>query len=304
MKPTDLSRREFARLAAAGLLAGAGLASRPAPLTAQPPALTAREVVERIKKQLAADGVQWQGRRFDMPTVDTFKVGDPDTRVTGIATTFMATFGVLKRAAAAGRNFVISHEPTFWSHFDTTDALADDPVFKAKTAFVKEHGLVVWRFHDHQHQLKPDPIFAGLYRTLRWDRYQVNGQPMRFEMPATTLGALAAEVKERLRCQSVRVVGDPKLKVTRVALGGHTLASLIPPAKAADVVVVGEAREWDTPEYFRDLAAAGQERGLIVLPHELEEWGMGEETVRWLKGFLPGVPVEWVPAGEPFWRPV
>ena len=33
-------------------------------------------------------------------TVDTVKTGGPDTPVTGIATTFMSTLGVLQRAAA------------------------------------------------------------------------------------------------------------------------------------------------------------------------------------------------------------
>ena len=37
----------------------------------------------------------------------------------GIATTMMATLDVMKRAAAAGKNMVITHEPTFYSHQDT-----------------------------------------------------------------------------------------------------------------------------------------------------------------------------------------
>src|SRR4051794_16001717 len=72
--------------------------------------LTARAVIERIQKQV---GVPWRAQ-----TVDTIKAGSPETPVTGIATTFMATFDVLQRAAAAGKNLVITHEPTFYSHED------------------------------------------------------------------------------------------------------------------------------------------------------------------------------------------
>ena len=45
--------------------------------------LTARQVIERIQAHV---GVAWHNE-----TVDTFKAGDPDTPVTGIATTMMAT---------------------------------------------------------------------------------------------------------------------------------------------------------------------------------------------------------------------
>jgi hypothetical protein len=59
--------------------------------SAQERPLTAREVVQRIQEHV---GVPWQKE-----TVDTFKAGDPDTKVTGIAVTMMATFDVLQRAA-------------------------------------------------------------------------------------------------------------------------------------------------------------------------------------------------------------
>ena len=64
-------------------------------LTAQTTGLTARQVIGRIQKNV---GVPWRSE-----TVDTFKAGDPDTPVTGIATTMMATYDVLERAAAARR---------------------------------------------------------------------------------------------------------------------------------------------------------------------------------------------------------
>src|SRR5271168_5363229 len=77
--------------------------------------ITAREVVEEIKKQV---GVPWQAE-----TVDTFKAGNPDTPVTGIAVTMMATMDVLQRAVANHQNLIITHEPTFFSHQDTPEGM-------------------------------------------------------------------------------------------------------------------------------------------------------------------------------------
>src|SRR4051812_35517297 len=84
-------------------------------VTAARAQVTARDVIERIKQNV---GVPWREQ-----TVDTIKAGDRETPVTGIATTMMATFDVLRRAAASGKNLIITHEPTFYSHLDRTDAL-------------------------------------------------------------------------------------------------------------------------------------------------------------------------------------
>ena len=93
--------------------------------------ITAQQVIERIQKNV---GVPWRAQ-----TVDTFKAGDPNTPFTGVAVTMMATLDVLQRAAAAGDNLVITHEPTFYSHEDVITDLekANDPVLAAKEAFIR-----------------------------------------------------------------------------------------------------------------------------------------------------------------------
>src|SRR3954463_5792294 len=125
--------------------------------------MTAREIVARIQKKLAERGIAWRTE-----TVDTFKAGSPDAGIRGIATTGMATFDVLRRSAAANRNFVITHEPTFYNHTDQTADLEKDPTYQAKQRFIKEHNLVIFRFHDHAHALQPDPLVAGSARMLGW----------------------------------------------------------------------------------------------------------------------------------------
>ena len=85
--------------------------------------MTAQQVVDRIQKKLQDLKIAWRAQ-----TVDTFKAGAPETEVSAIATTGMATVDVLRRAAAAGRNFVITHEPTFYNHMDQTADLEADPI--------------------------------------------------------------------------------------------------------------------------------------------------------------------------------
>jgi putative NIF3 family GTP cyclohydrolase 1 type 2 len=256
--------------------------------------MTARDIVTRIQQQLASQTINWRTE-----TVDTFKAGDPETPIVGIATTGMATLSVLKRAAKAKRNFVITHEPTFYNHQDQTAALAQDSTYEAKQRFIKEHQLVVWRFHDHAHALRPDPLVAGSARALGWTAYASATEPRIYNVPPTTLGALAADIARRLKGRAVRVAGDPAMTVARVALGpGYG----VPPLTATiDVAVGGEASEsGGNSEYLADAGAVGQPKGVILLGHMLsEDFGMFE-VGEWLRGFLSGVPIDWVPAGEPF----
>src|SRR5215218_2044525 len=87
-------------------------------VTAARAQVTARDLIARIKQNV---GVPWREQ-----TVDTIKAGDSGTPVTGIATTMMATFDVLRRAAASGKNLIITHEPTFYTHLDGTDQLRNE----------------------------------------------------------------------------------------------------------------------------------------------------------------------------------
>src|SRR5215467_5214322 len=121
--------------------------------------MTAREVVERIKKNI---GVPWNERSYR----DTFKLGNPDSTVKGIATTVMVTLDMLKRAQAAGLNMVITHEDTFWNDRDDTKDLTENPLYKLKTDFALKHDMVVWRDHDHMHAMTPDYTVLGELRSV------------------------------------------------------------------------------------------------------------------------------------------
>jgi putative NIF3 family GTP cyclohydrolase 1 type 2 len=267
---------------------------------AQETGITARDVEKRIQEHV---GVPW-----NQETVDTFKAGDPDTRVTGIAVTMMATYDVLERAAAAGQNLVITHEPTFYNHLDQFEAIPkkeNDPVLAQKLAFIKEHHLVVWRFHDHWHQRDPDGIEVGMIHALGWETFQDKEHPYFFTIPETTLEKLAAELKIRLQLHSMRVVGNPKMKLTRVALspGAAGMNREIGALQLPEIqlLITGESREWETVEYAADAVSEKKNKALIVLGHIPSEQAGMEECTRWLKTFISEVPVAFVPAKQPFW---
>lgn len=293
MQLTQTTRRSL-MLAGAGAIAAAKVHAQNGSAS-----LTVGQVIERIQKNV---GVPWRTE-----TVDTIKAGTPDTRVKGIATTMMATFGVLQKAAATGRNFVITHEPTFYSHEDKVETLANNPIYQAKAEFIKKNDMAIFRFHDHWHAHRPDGIATGMAEELGWAGHTDPKNPRLFTFDNITLGDLAKQMRDKLKVRAMRVVGDPALRVRSVAASwGYTnptggMATLSRPE--VDVLVIGEAREWELIEYADDTVAAGQKKALIVLGHIPSEQAGMKHCATWLKGFVTEVPVEFIPAAEPFWNP-
>jgi putative NIF3 family GTP cyclohydrolase 1 type 2 len=169
--------------------------------------LTAGDVVNRIKAVMAVQGVQWN----DASTRDRFKVGGPDTVVSGIATTFMGTLEAITKASALGLNMIIPHEDTYWNDPDNTlIAEADALVYKTKVDFMAKHNIVIFRIHDHMHRQRPDFTFSGTAREVGLDPMtETAPNSHRFIIPETTLGELAARVKKVRGDDAIRVVGDP-----------------------------------------------------------------------------------------------
>jgi len=294
----DMTRRTLL-MSSMGLSVAAALHASGDRAAAAAGPLTAAQVIDRIKSQVA---IPWRAE-----TVDTIVYGMPEVVVKGIATTMMATLEVVERAAAAGRNMVITHEPTFYSHLDTTTDFQQDATYKHKTGFMRAHDMVVFRFHDHWHARRPDGIATGMLRELGWEKQVDPANPRQFVFPDVPLLQFVRDIERKLAARSIRVVGDPALPVKRVAASwGYT--SLMPGAPTfarpdVDVLIVGEAREWELVEFAQDAIRSGQKKALIVLGHVLSEQAGMKYCAEWLHGFVPEVPVEFVAAAEPFWSP-
>lgn len=270
------------------------------PAHAQSPLPTARQIVQSIQDHT---GIPW-----NTDTVDTFKAGNPDTPVTGIAVTMMATLDVLERAAANHENFVITHEPTFYNHLDVPEGMPEnDPIWTEKRAFIEKHNMVVWRFHDHWHSRKPDGILVGMVHVLGWEKYQRTDFPYAFTLPETTVAKLAKETSTKLGSSVLRVVGNPEMKVTKIALSpgaaGFERETHALERDDVEVLLLGETREWETVEYAADAVTEGKRKALIVIGHIPSEQAGMEECTHWLQTFISSPKIEFVPAKQPFWLP-
>jgi putative NIF3 family GTP cyclohydrolase 1 type 2 len=279
-------------------------------------------LLERIQKQL---GVPWQSQRPDGFS-DGILFGKLDTMMTGVVTTFTPTLDILRRAVASAKNVIICREapsysrgeraPLFWRNgpAPATDLLDNDAVWRVKQHFISKNNLVIIRFFDNWDARKTDGQLRGLSRALGWDSFHVEAgqgedaydpRNVYFRLPTTSLSGLCQDIKKKLNLRGIRVIGKPEVRVNNIALTHGLLlvsdAERILREPDLDVIIAGDAVEWEAVPYFQDLVTAGRAKGLVLLGDEASEEPGSGEMAEWLKTFVTEVPVEWIPAGEPFW---
>ncbi len=258
---------------------------------------TASEIISQMKLHLTC---AWSAE-----TVDTFKSGNPDDKVTGIATCMFANMETLRKAVANGCNLIIAHEPTFYNHLDNTDFLKNDPVYLQKLDYITKHKLIIFRFHDHWHQTSPDGIYMGMVNKLGWKENQTDQSMVYFKFAAQTLQQFAQKLQEKLPGSQLRIIGDPNLKFTNVALavgapGSQSHINLLN-NPFTEVLVAGEAQEWETYQYVLDASMLGMKKAAIFTGHiPSEEYGM-DYCATWLKTFIKDIPVIYIENGPAYW---
>jgi putative NIF3 family GTP cyclohydrolase 1 type 2 len=238
-------------------------------------------------------------------TVDVIKEGSPETPVKGILTTMFATMEVLRQAVSKNCNLIIVHEPLYYNHLDQTKQFKNDQVFLDKQRYIRDHKLVIWRFHDYIHSMNPDGVSLGMIAKLGWKNYAVNGTLDQFRLPETTLRELAGELKQIFPKYTFYIVGDPdmKLKNVRLAAGapGSSYHIELLEKENVDVVLAGESPQWETYEYARDASAQGKKKAVIFLGHIASEEAGMDYCAEWLRGFIKDIPVSFVECGPSYW---
>ena len=257
--------------------------------------MTVQEVIDFILKE--------GGLSAFKETVDTIKYGQPSQIVSGVVTTMFPTITVIEEAAKRNANFIIAHEPSYYNHSDDPEWVKNNGVLKQKLQILEKNKMVIWRFHDYCHSLKPDAVAYGVAKKAGWLSYYRTGQLM-LSIPAVSVQQLAQHLKSSLGIDHLRVIGNLQQSCERIALlpgawGGQRQVSVAETEKP-DVLIVGEVSEWETAEYIRDANLLGRKMALIVLGHSVSEEPGMEWLVDWLQPKLPGTKIIHIPSGNPF----
>jgi putative NIF3 family GTP cyclohydrolase 1 type 2 len=298
-KDLRMQRREFLSssltIGSAALLSSNPGVYLTTPFATATRSYTVQDVINIIYKEIP-------GAPFK-PTVDTIKIGDAKNQVTGTVTTMFPTVAVIEETARLGANFIIAHEPSYYNHEDDLNWVQHNSVLEKKRQLLDKSQITIWRFHDHWHAYKPDGIRYGVLKSTGWLPYSDAGKAV-LEIPPASLREVAMHLKSSLGIQHLRVIGDlehqcRKLLLLPGAAGGQLQVALTE-SNHPDLLIVGEVREWETAEYFRDANQLGVPTAIIVLGHaQSEEAGMA-----WLKDWLspkvPELPIHHIPSGDPY----
>lgn len=271
--------------------------------------MTIQEVIDRIIAKTELTPLEYE------KTCDRIVIGNSNVEVKKIITTFMATVDVIKEAVKVGANFIITHEPTWFTGNDAIEWLENDPVYNEKRRLIEENNIVIWRFHDHMHIGKEDGIYRGFDKEFNWEQYIIENTPgmewfgKSYKIPNTTLEELSIFFKEKLNMDVIQIVGNPKMKIERVGVlvGGGSLGLGVEERPMQmmnqnniDLLICGDIVEWTISSYVRDAVSLGFNKGMLVLGHERsEEMGM-KYLVDWLDDIVEGISVQFIDSKEPF----
>jgi putative NIF3 family GTP cyclohydrolase 1 type 2 len=159
-------------------------------------------------------------------TVDRIIVGDGELDVDRCAVCWIPSSRNIQRAAEMGVKLMVTHEPTFWDHWD--DRVHEDAACRNKLAMINDLGMMIVRNHDCWDRW-PDvgiPWAWAKHLDLLGDGSGVtvseNRYLLRCDIPATTLGELASRVAcacEPFGEQMVQVTGDLDMPVSKIGAG-------------------------------------------------------------------------------------
>ncbi len=263
------------------------------------PTMTCWELVDRLHWML--------GERHKDAMYEGVITGTDDDAVTGILVANEPSVEAIRLAVATGKNCILCREHPFYLFGEylsvgLADALADDPVFKAKRQLIEDHHLLIIRLAALWDTARPEWFSSALARELGWQPEAGNPGDQwttaYCNIPRTTLLELASFASARLEAKALRMVGDPNQSITRVAVIhgfafptlvlNHTLQDL-----AVDCIVTGNTPEVDhCTTYIRDAITAGRRISLVQVGYEKSDYPGAVEWTKWLKNILPGMPIE------------
>ena len=212
-------------------------------------------------------------------TVDTIKYGDGDAKIEKVAVCWYPSLDTIESAIDAGCQLLITHEPTWWDHFDRPGGWRDKGPGLEKTRLLEASDLVVARLHDTWDNWPGIGIRDSFARGLGLDAFVAEDETRWhavYEIPEQSLAEFARFVAGRVEPlgeDSVQVIGDPEMRVCRPSIGvgcGGPEEDMIILGSDVLIMCFDGASYWGPRNRLSE-----QGVGVITLEHGTTEmWGM------------------------------
>ena len=282
-----MKRKEFIKLTAltGGLLAASGMIKGKVLSTvANPEDISAAEL-QQFLVTLAP---------LKAKTVDRIIIGNPQTRIKKIGTCWMPYWETCKKAVEAGVNVLVTHEPTFYTHWDLDENRADyykSPEFTKKLyieqvdkkkKWIYDNNLVIIRNHDTIDSLKEIGIPFALGQFLGFTNAEIIASRTYYNvykincLPAENVAKIIAQKLKEIGQPGVAFYGNPAYPVSSVGIGTGCICDPLEFAELRPDIFIAiddVVRTWTQTAYAED---SGQP--LIVINHGTSE-EMGVRTL-------------------------
>ena len=277
-------RKDFIKMAAlsGGYLAASGVAKGTKPAAAKDSAgISAAELQKFLISQ-----TQLKPR-----TVDRFIIGDPATKIKKAGTCWMSDWKTCRKAVESGVNVLVTHEPTFYTHWDLDEKEGDyyaAPEYTKqlyleqvdrKKKWINDNALVIIRNHDTMDALKDTGIPYALGNFLGFSNSDIIASRTYYnvyKLNNQTASGFARKVAVKLSelgQPGVAFYGDPDRQIASVGVGTGCICD---PMEFADlkpdlfIAIDDVVRTWTQTTYASDTG-----NPLIVINHGTsEEMGM------------------------------
>jgi putative NIF3 family GTP cyclohydrolase 1 type 2 len=236
-------------------------------------------------------------------TVDRFIIGDPGTRIKKIATCWMPYWDTCKEAVKAGANVIVTHEPTFYTHWDLDEKRPySDQEFareqymqlvESKKKWILDNGLVIIRHHDTLDALKDRGIPYSFGKFLGFRNEDIINSKTYYNVyrikkqPASVVAAGIAKRMSEVGQPGVAFYGDPDYPVSTVGVGTGAICD---PMRFADlkpdlaIAIDDSVKTWTQTYFARDTG-----KPLVIVNHGASEEAGIQELNRIIKEKFPSV---------------
>jgi putative NIF3 family GTP cyclohydrolase 1 type 2 len=246
-------------------------------------------------------------------TVDRVIIGDPSVVINKIGTCWMSDWRTCRKAVESGVNVLVTHEPTFYTHWDLDEKEGDyfaSPAYtkelylqqvEKKKRWINENGLVIVRNHDTMDALKERGIPFALGNFLGFSNadiitsrtyynvYRIDSQPA--ALYAKKLAARLSEIGQ----PGVAFYGDPERVIKSVGIGTGCICD---PMEFADlkpdlfISIDDVVRTWTQTAFASDTGeplivinhGTSEEMGMRMLNQIIKQKFPGIETIHFNQG--------------------
>lgn len=246
-------------------------------------------------------------------TVDRFIIGDPATTIKKIGTCWMSDWKTCRKAVESGVNVLVTHEPTFYTHWDLDEKEGDyfsSPEYTKqlylqqvdkKKKWINDNGLVIIRNHDTMDALKDKGIPFALGNFLGFSNSDIIASRTYYnvyKLGSQTASGFAKKVAGKLSeigQPGVAFYGDPDRLVTSIGVGTGCICD---PMEFADlkpdlfIAIDDVVRTWIQTAYASDTGnplivinhGTSEEMGMRMLNQIIKQKFPGLETIHFNQG--------------------